>query len=218
MEYKPIIIEYFSDVLCIWAWIAQHRIDELNKQFADKIEIRYQYLDVFADTATRIQNQWADKGLYAGFGDHVVKSAAPFETAPVNNDIWHKVRPSTSANAHLVLKAIELTHDAMTSAQFALALRKAFFIEAQDISHMQTIKQLLDQEDIDTNLVNDSINNGMALAALMRDFQRAKQFEIKGSPTLVLDNGRQTLYGNVCYRVIHTNVEELLKNLTAENS
>lgn len=218
MKNKPIIIEYFSDVLCVWAWIAQNRIDELGKQFAGKIEIRNQYLDLFADTATHIQDQWAEKGHYAGFGDYVVKSAAPYVTAPVNNDIWHKVRPSTSANAHLVLKAIQLTHNANTATEFALALRKAFFIEARDISHMETIKQLLVQDGIDIKTVDDSINNGTALAALMCDFHKAKQFEIKGSPTLILDNGRQTLYGNVCYRVMHTNVEELLNNLALEGT
>ena len=212
---KPIIIDYFSDVLCIWAWIAQHRIDQLNQQFAGKIEIHHHYLDLFGDTVGRIRDHWANKGLYDGFGDHVAQSAAPFEAAPVNSDIWHRVRPSTSANAHQVLKAVALTYGPRAEADFAAVLRKAFFVEARDISHFDTLNQLLVQEQIEAAPVHASINDGTALAALIGDFQKAKQHEIKGSPTLVLDDGRQMLYGNVCYRVLHTNVEELLNNLSS---
>lgn len=215
---KPITIDYFTDILCIWAWIVQQRIEELNKQFAGKIEIRHQYLDLFGDTSTRIQDQWKNKGLYDGFGDHVTQSATPFESAPVNPEVWHKVRPATSANAHLFLKAIELAHGSQLAANFALIIRKAFFVDAQDISHFDTLDRLLRQENIEPAPVHDRINNGTALAALIGDFHRAKQYEIKGSPTLVLDNGRQTLYGNVCYRVIHTNVEELLNNLSSNTA
>ena len=30
----PINIDYYTDVLCVWAWIAQPRLDELNRQWA----------------------------------------------------------------------------------------------------------------------------------------------------------------------------------------
>lgn len=215
---KLITIDYFTDILCVWAWIVQQRIEELHNQFAGKIEIRNQYLDLFGNTATRIQDQWKNKGLYDGFGDYVIQSAAPYEAAPVNAEVWHKVRPTTSANAHLILKATELAHGSQIATDLALVIRKAFFIDALDISHFDTLDRLLIQQKIELAPVHDCINNGTALAALIGDFQKAKQYEIKGSPTLVMDNGRQTLYGNVCYRVIHTNVEELLNNLSSNSA
>ena len=27
---KPLMIDYYTDSLCVWAWIAQRRIDEFN--------------------------------------------------------------------------------------------------------------------------------------------------------------------------------------------
>ena len=45
----------------------------------------------------------------------------------------------------------------------------------------------------------------------MRDYQLAQAHGIKGSPSWVLDGGRQILYGNVGYRVIEANVIELLE-------
>ena len=37
-----------------------------------------------------------------------------------------------------------------------------------------------------------------------------EEFNIDGSPTYILNEGRQKLYGNVGYRVIEANIQELL--------
>ncbi|MEH6466576.1 MAG: DsbA family protein [Porticoccus sp.] len=205
-------IDYYSDVLCIWAWIAQVRNEELNKQLGSNIEWRHHYIDVFGDTEKKIQKQWHDRGHYDGFAEHVMSSAKDFEDITVTNNIWTKVRPTTSANAHLVLKAIELTHNAKRSANFALTLREAFFINAKDISNLDILLVLAAENDFDIGLIKKVIHNGAAIAELMSDYQAAKKLGIKGSPSYVLDGGRQTLYGNVGYRVLHANVEELLKH------
>ena len=102
-------IDYYTDILCVWAWIAQRRIDELDEQLGAAIELQYHYVDVFGDTREKMRAQWADRGLYDGFSEHVISSAAPFENAPINPRIWSEVRPATSANAHLVLKAVEIS-------------------------------------------------------------------------------------------------------------
>ena len=44
----------------------------------------------------------------------------------------------------------------------------------------------------------------------MHDYQLAREYQIKGSPTFVMNEGRQVLFGNVGYRVLRTNIEELL--------
>jgi predicted DsbA family dithiol-disulfide isomerase len=218
MSKELLTIEYFSDILCVWAWISERRIEELNKQFKDKIVIRYQYIDLFGDTASRIQTQWADKGLYEGFSKHVVAAAAPYESAPVSSEVWQVTRPTTSASAHMVLKAIELTYTKPLSIEFAGVLRKAFFIDAKDISEMEILFSLLEDLKINADEIKKTLNNGTALAALMTDYQKAREYSIKGSPTLVMNEGRQSLFGNVGYRVMQANIEELLKRSSAQAS
>ena len=39
---------------------------------------------------------------------------------------------------------------------------------------------------------------------------RREHHQVQGSPTFVLNQGRQKLFGNVGYRVIAANIEELL--------
>jgi len=215
---KPLIVDYYTDILCVWAWIAQRRIDELNTQLGDKIEIRRYYIDVFGDVAKNIDTGWQQRGGYEGFAKHVEQAAASFDDAPINSGIWSEVRPATSANAHLVLKAVELAYDKQRSIDAALMLRDSFFNEAQDIGSMEVILRLIEGSGLDRDLVNSSISDGSAMAALMRDYQAARENNIKGSPSYVLDGGRQVLYGNVGYRVIHTNIEELLKHPADEAS
>ena len=218
MDNKQITIDYFSDILCVWAWISQRRVDELNKHFENKIDIRYQFIDIFGDTNTRIEKQWANKGTYNGFGDHVIKSAAPYEAAQINEKVWHKTRPTTSANAHLAIKAVELTHSPSLAADFTFALRSGFFIEAKDISDLNIIYSLAEKNSLDIQKIQHSIECGQAMAALMCDYQNAKEYGIKGSPCFVMNEGRQILFGNVGYRVLQTNIDELLNRTTNEAS
>jgi len=215
---SPLVVDYYSDILCVWAWIAQRRIDELNKCLGNKIEIKYHYLDVFGDAVKKIPTQWLDRGGYQGFSTHVIECASEYEDAHINTNIWSKIRPTSSANPHLVLKAIELNYSCQHSIELALTFRKAFFVNAQDISHLDTLLALIEQAGLDSKRVNKAILDGSAMAALMGDYQQAKALGLKGSPSYIINNGRQTLYGNVGYRVLLANIEELLKKPTSEAS
>jgi len=84
----PLPVDHYTDVLCVWAWIAQRRVEELKSQWSEQIVINHHCVNVFGDTRTRIGKNWADRGGYAGFAGHVEESAAPYETAPVIPDVW----------------------------------------------------------------------------------------------------------------------------------
>jgi predicted DsbA family dithiol-disulfide isomerase len=215
---KPLIIDYYTDILCVWAWIAQRRIDELNLQLGDKIELRYHYIDVFGDVDKKMETQWKQQGSYQGFAKHVQESAAKFEHAPINSKVWTAVRPATSANAHLLLKAVELSHGQQKSRNAALMLRNSFFNDAHNIADLDLLYQLVKDQGLDCEIISNSIRDGTAMAALMGDYQKAKQQKIEGSPSYVMDGGRQVLYGNVGYRVILTNIKELLTHPENEAS
>ena len=107
MARDPLMIEYYTDVLCIWAWVAQRRVEEVLAKNGSNVQFQHRYLDLFGDTRTRIYQQWESRGQYQGFCDHVCNAAAPFSSAPVNPACWSRVRPHTSANAHLAIKAVE---------------------------------------------------------------------------------------------------------------
>ena len=59
--------------------------------------------------------------------------------------------------------------------------------------------------------IQQSIDSGAAHAALCGDGALERTLSIEGSPTFLLNEGRQKLYGNVGYRVIEANLQELLR-------
>lgn len=211
-------IDYYTDVLCVWAWIAQRRIEELQDELGRSIHLRHHYIDLFGDTATRIHAQWNDRGSYDGFAQHVAESASPFDTAPINPKVWHEVRPVTSANAHLLIKAVEIDNGPQIAAGYALAIRRAFFVDARDIGDQGVLFDIANDLHLRKEQIDQCLADGSAIAHLMADHQLAASQSIKGSPSYVLNEGRQVLYGNVGYRVLAANIEELLNRPQGEAS
>ncbi len=68
------------------------------------------------------------------------------------------------------------------------------------------------------DLIQAQIDSGAAYARLSEDFDLVKEHTVTVSPTLIFNEGRQRLNGNVGYRVIEANIRELLNNPPGEQS
>jgi predicted DsbA family dithiol-disulfide isomerase len=147
-----------------------------------------------------------------------VKSAAPFEGLKVNPDIWTKVRPRSSLQAHLFLKAVALVTDETRVEPVAFRIRQTFFEEARDINDYSTLIECAEAENIDEQLLKSALRDGRAIAALSDDQRSANALGMRGSPTWVLNEGRQLLYGNVGYRILDANIKELARHPKLEAS
>ena len=165
-----------------------------------------------------IGDGWAKRGGYEGFRDHVVESAEPYENAAVNPDVWSKVRPKSSANAHLVLSAAGIIESRKAATDLAAKIRHAFFVDARDIGDLAVLFEIAAEGNLDADRIRASISDGDAAAALMNDYQSAAADNIAGSPSWVLNEGRQKLYGNVGYHVLNANVEGLFAGHTTDAS
>ena len=214
METVPVV--YFSDVLCVWAYIAELRVDAIKTAFAGQVRFDNRFCSVFGDTARKIATSWGAADGYARFNAHLRHSAEKFPEVRVHQQIWLTVRPASSMAAHLFLKAAHLAEaagrcpagsaDAMT-----LAARKAFFEEARDIAQRGVLHDIARDAGADVAAIEPLIDDGRAFAALASDYQDADAMRIQGSPSFVLNEGRQKLYGNVGFRIIEANIQELLR-------
>ena len=81
-------VSYFSDVLCIWAYIAQARIDAVREKFGDTVELDHRFCMVFGNTAAKIPASWKDKGEYAGFNAHLRHVAQQFPHVELHPEVW----------------------------------------------------------------------------------------------------------------------------------
>jgi predicted DsbA family dithiol-disulfide isomerase len=215
---SPISIDYYTDVLCVWAWIAQPRLEEIRLQWGDRVKIHHRYIDIFGDARSKIPTQWGESDGYEKFHAHVAQSAKPYKHTNIHPDIWTTVRPNSSVTPHLILKAIEIVADGKYVDLMSTQLRQQFFTRAVDIGNLEVLLNMSSQIGVERSRILPALRDGRAMAALSSDIRLAKDSGIKGSPSWVLNNGRQVLYGNVGYRILSANIEELLNNPVDEAS
>jgi predicted DsbA family dithiol-disulfide isomerase len=205
---------YYSDILCLWAHISQARVDEVSERFSDDVLIDYRFCSVFGDTAHKIGTGWAQQGSYAGFGNHLREVIAEFPHIKLHPEIWQRNRPTSSTPAHILLKAVQRVDQHQCKAVL-LELRSAFFERCLDISRWSVLEASLEVVGISVNDVREFIDSGVAHADLEADHRDQQILMVQGSPTYVLNEGRQKLYGNVGYGVIEANIKELLRSPVA---
>jgi len=223
---KVVDVTHFSDVLCVWAYISEARIDALKEKFGGSLRLTYRFCSVFGDTAGKIKSAWKDKGEYQGFNTHLRHVAEKFPHIEVHPEIWLKTRPLSSASPHLFLKAVQQCDQqsvaragtASVFEQVTSGFRRAFFRDCRDISRWNVQCEVAQRLGADIDAIEKLIHSGAAFAGLAADYQDADKMRIEGSPSLVLNEGRQKLYGNVGFRVIDANIQELLRAPRAEDA
>lgn len=211
-------IVHFSDVLCIWAYIGQAGLCKLTDAFGDRVHVEVHYCSVFPDTQTKIDKTWQNRGGFGGYADHVKSVAAGADNPRVHADVWSRVRPKSSASPHLFIKAVELIERETGSPRFsdrlcnraAKDLRHAFFADARDISDWSVQREIAEAMGVDFDAVRRKVETGEAIAALAADYELAQSQHVQGSPTYILNQGRQILFGNISYGILAANVSELL--------
>jgi predicted DsbA family dithiol-disulfide isomerase len=221
-------ITYFSDVLCIWAYVSQARINAVKVQFGDAVRVKHQFCSVFGDATRKITSTWNDRGGYDGFNAHLRQVAERFPHVEAHPEIWLKTRPATSASAHLFMKAVQQwDHESRrlrtksTESIFDRVLwsfRCAFFRDCRDIARRDVQCEIAEACGADIVAIEQCIHSGDAFARLAADYQDAEKMRIEGSPSFILNEGRQKLYGNIGFRLIEANIQELLRAPRADEA
>jgi predicted DsbA family dithiol-disulfide isomerase len=225
---SPVEITYFSDVLCVWAYASQARIEDIKQKFGEDILIDHRFCSVFGDSARKITSAWKDKGGYDGFNSHLQQVADRFPHVDIHPEIWLRTRPPSSASAHLFMKAVQhLDRDRGVTGsrtapgvfdQVMWAFRCAFFRDCRDISHWDVQCQIAESVGADVGAIEGCIHNGTAFARLAANYEDAEKMRIEGSPTFVLNEGRQKFYGNIGARMLEANVQELLRGRAVDDA
>ncbi len=196
-------------MLCVWAYVGQVRVDELMANFGDMVSVTWHFVDVFGDTESKVK---------PGYGEFVREVVARFDHVEVHPAIWENDIPASSAGCHLFLRAAALLGDDDAFRKLTAAMRDAFFREAANVSERSVQNRLAEAAGLDAGAIAAVIDNGRAHAALQQDRRLAQDLQVRMSPSLVFNEGRQRLYGNVGYRVIEANIRELLHNPPDEAS
>ncbi|MFB6259901.1 MAG: DsbA family protein, partial [Thiohalorhabdaceae bacterium] len=187
--------------------------DELRRQFPDQVAFTYRFIPLFGDTARRIGEGWAERGGFTGFGEHIREVAADWDHVAVHPGVWSTTAPASSTSPHLFLKAVQLLeHNGEVTAepvpefggrsrfeQAVWEMRRRFFADAEDIGRREVQAAVAADLELPAERIAELRDCGEAHAALHADLEARDRYAVPGSPTLILNGGRQGLFGNVGY-------------------
>lgn len=219
-------LAYYSDLLCVWAYIAEVRLDELRRRFAERVAVELRFVPVFGNVARKIGEGWRERGGMQAYADHVRTVVDGFDHVELDASVWSRTVPAGSWSVHATMRAaallvedgsvggerVEAFEGRTRLEELARRLRLAFFGDGRDIARADVQLALAGELGFATGAIRSRLDDGTALAALAADHESAAALGVTGSPTFVLNEGRQKLYGNVGYRILEANVEELLED------
>lgn len=210
-------VDHFSDVLCIWAYVSQIRVDELTSEFGDKVAVDFHFFPVFGDVPGKMEKGWSHRGGVKAYSEHVLSVAAKFDHVTVNPDVWVRNTPQSSLPAHLWLSAVKMVEqkgevEPGSFLRYMQKIRDAFFVEACDISSRDQLMLLAEHTALPVDTIRQQVDSGRAHSSICSNMYKSVELGINSSPTLIFNEGRQKLSGNVGYRIIEANIRELLEN------
>jgi predicted DsbA family dithiol-disulfide isomerase len=215
---KPVTISHFSDALCVWAYVSQIRVDELRASFGEEVAVDYHFVPVFGHAREKLGSSWAERGGLAAYGEHVREVVDGFDHVTVHPEVWSGLAPRSSIPAHLVLSAVKTLDPADCGGDVvaafertAWAIRVAFFRDLVDVSRQSELLAIAEKVGLPVAQIESALGDGAAHALLSQDIMLARDRGVRASPTLLFNEGRQMLAGNVGYRIIEANVRELLR-------
>ncbi len=215
---RRLTFEYWSDPLCIWAYVAQARLDAILDRYGEALDVRYHVIPVFGSVPWRFrEGSWAQSGV-EGRVKSTVDVARRFGHTEVTGECWSKHCPASSWAPGMAIKAVFQLEDNEElalgqAAAYQWALRRAFFEANENIALRSVQLAVAEAQSIPVAAVERLLDDGTALALLWEDDHRRQEDRIQGSPTYVFDGGRARLYGNFNERVLKSTIAELLADL-----
>ena len=87
-------ISYFTDALCVWAYVSQVRMDELKANFKDAVELDCRYFHVFGNVANKMEATWRERGGLPAYRRHVREIVEKFGHVSLHELTWETDVPN----------------------------------------------------------------------------------------------------------------------------
>ncbi len=213
-------VDYWSDPLCIWAFVAQDKLDRVLSELGEQLVVHYRVVPVFGSVAWRFtRGPWASEGV----DGRVVATRRIAEQAgrtDVSGECWRKAPPASSWAPAMAIKAVFAMESCGevpqgSGARYQRAVRTHFFVNDENVARRDVQLKIADAEGLPRGGIEQQLDDGTALALVWEDFIEKERLKIQGSPTYVFDGGRAMLYGNFEYGILRSTVDSLLRGLRA---
>ncbi len=205
---------YWSDPLCVWALVAQQKLERVLAELGEHIRIDYRVVPVFGSVRWRFaQGPWAKDGV-DGRVLATRKIAEQGGRTDVSGECWRRAMPSSSWAPAAAIKAVFALEDGRgeeLGPTYQRTLRERFFVGESNIALRSVQLEVAEELGLPREALEQRLDDGSALAAVCEDHAEKERLRLQGSPTYVFDGGRAMLYGNFDYGILRSTVEELVR-------
>lgn len=214
---------YWSDPLCIWALVAQTKLERILEELGSHLTVDYRIVPVFGSVPWRFkEGPWAKDGV-DGRVAITKRIAEQAGRKDVSGACWRTCTPASTWSPSSAIKAVfameaEGVAAAGAGARYQLALRERFFVAEENIARRGVQLAVAEALAVPRAPLEQRLDDGSALAAVWEDYSEKERLRIQGSPTYVFDGGRAMLYGNFDYGMLHSTVQELVRGMEAGSS
>lgn len=220
---ERIEFEYWSDPLCIWAFVAQPKLEHVLERHGELLAPIYRVVPVFGSIRERFATgAWSDAGP-RGRANATRRIAKQHGRDDVTGECWLADCPASSWPAGVAIKAVFAAEDASEiasgkAADYQWRMRERFFVDNRNVSRRDVQLEIAEELDVPRAVLEQRLDDGSALCALWEDHALREATGLRGSPTFVFDGGRAMLYGNFSEAILTATVEELVKGLDVGGS
>lgn len=211
---------YWSDPLCVWALVAQPKLDRVLQELGEHLRVDYRVVPVFGSVRWRLEKgAWAKDGV-EGRVAATRKIAEQAGRRDVSGECWRKAMPASSwAPAAAIKAAIAIAgEDGALGGEYQRRLRERFFVGEANIALRSVQLEVAEELGLPRGPIEERLDDGSALAAVWEDHNEKERLGMQGSPTYVFDGGRAMLYGNFEYGILKSTVLELVRGMRAGGS
>lgn len=223
MASDRIAFSYWSDPLCIWALVAQTKLERILSELGRHLEVDYRIVPVFGSVPWRFtKGSWAKEGV-DGRCAATKRIAEQAGRRDVSGECWRTCAPASSWAPAAAIKAVfAMEHGGLaerdSGARYQVELRERFFVHEENIGRRSVQLAVAETLGIARAPIEERLDDASALAAVCEDFAEKERLRIQGSPTYVFEGGRAMLYGNFDYGILKSTVEELVRGIAPGSS
>lgn len=207
---------YWSDPLCIWALVAEQKLDRVLGELGGHVRVDYRIIPVFGSVPWRFSaGPWAKDGLEG----RVLATRTIAEQAgrtDVSGECWRNAMPASSWAPAAAIKAVFGLGEGRgeeVGPAYQRALRERFFVGGANTALRSVQLEVAEELGLARAPIEARLDDGSALAAVCEDHAEKERLKLQGSPTYVFDGGRAMLYGNFGYGILRSTVEELVRGI-----
>jgi predicted DsbA family dithiol-disulfide isomerase len=176
----PVRLDVFSDYLCPWCYNAAVRLDEVEREYGDRVQVHWRAFPLIPDQQPG--RRVTDKTREGRRRVAAEEPRAPFVVPELDTAL-----PASSVPAQTAAKCAE-RQGAEAFARFRSTLFAAQFSENLDISRRDVLWSLARQSGLDVTRFEADYAGGQAYEAVLHDCaEGAAWFGVSALPTVIFD-------------------------------